>query len=112
MIIVGVVVGVLVLGAVLAWVVGRADVPGTPDAVTTQSSHGLAAGPLGPADVRALRFDQALRGYHMQQVDEALARLTEELAARDAEIDRLRSGGSGFSPTGTRTEGDEHDHRD
>ena len=112
MIIVAVVVGVLVLGAVLAWAVSRADVPGTPEAVATRSSQGLASGPLGPSDVRALRFNQSLRGYDMQQVDEALARLTEELAARDAEIVRLRSGAPRVPSTVTRTEGDEHEHRD
>ncbi|MFB9731238.1 DivIVA domain-containing protein [Ornithinimicrobium kibberense] len=90
MIILGAVVAVLVLGAGLAWLVARTDVPGVPPAVTTESAVPLPAGPVGPDQVRDLRFDQAVRGYRMAQVDEALRRLGQELAARDAEIARLR----------------------
>ncbi|ANS80393.1 hypothetical protein SGUI_2997 [Serinicoccus hydrothermalis] len=89
-IIVGVVAGVVALGAVLAWAISRRDVPGTPEAVGTQSARGLDPGPVRPGDVRALRFDLALRGYRMEQVDEAVERLGAELAERDAEIARLR----------------------
>ncbi|MFK5634680.1 MULTISPECIES: DivIVA domain-containing protein [unclassified Ornithinimicrobium] len=91
MIIVGVVVAVLVLGAVAAWAVARVDVPGVPDAVTTESAHPLPAGPLTAGDVHDLRFDQAVRGYRMAQVDQALGRLAGELAERDAEIARLNT---------------------
>ncbi|OLT39666.1 hypothetical protein BJF86_07385 [Serinicoccus sp. CNJ-927] len=89
-IIVGVVAGVVALGAVLAWAVARRDLPGTPEAVGTQSAQGLPAGPVGPGEVRSLRFDQALRGYRMEQVDGTLERLALELTERDAEIARLR----------------------
>jgi DivIVA domain-containing protein len=84
------VVAVLLVGAAAAWAVSRADVPGVPRAVTTESAHPLPTGPLGPDDVHDLRFDQAVRGYRMAQVDVALARLGQELAERDAEIARLR----------------------
>lgn len=92
MIILGAVVAVLVLGAGLAWLVVRTDVPGVPPAVTTESASPLPDGPVGPDQVRDLRFDQAVRGYRMAQVDQALRRLCEELAARDAEIALLRGG--------------------
>lgn len=92
MIIVGVVVAVLLLGAVVAWAVARADVPGVPAPVGTQSAEALPSGPVRPDDVHDLRFDQAVRGYRMAQVDAALARLSNELAERDAEIARLRAG--------------------
>jgi DivIVA domain-containing protein len=84
------VVAVLLVGAAAAWAVSRADVPGVPQAVTTESARPLPAGPLGSDDVHDLRFDQAVRGYRMAQVDVALARLGQELAERDAEIARLR----------------------
>ena len=90
MIIVVAVVAVLLVGAVAAWAVSRVDVPGVPAAVTTEPARPLPAGPVGPDDVHDLRFDQALRGYRMAQVDEALARLGRELLERDAEIARLR----------------------
>jgi DivIVA domain-containing protein len=89
------VVAVLALGAGLAWLVARADVPGVPPAVTTESATPLPPGRLAPDAVHGLRFDQAVRGYRMAQVDEALRRLAEELAERDAEIARLRRGDEG-----------------
>ncbi|MGB9376621.1 MAG: DivIVA domain-containing protein [Mycobacteriales bacterium] len=39
--------------------------------------------PVRAADVAATRFDRALRGYRMDQVDAVLDRLTAELANRD-----------------------------
>ena len=94
-IILGVVCAVIALGAVLAWAVTRQEVPGVGPAVGTQSARGLPSGPVGPDAVRAVRFDQALRGYRMEQVDEVLARLSDELHDRDAEITRLRDGAAG-----------------
>lgn len=38
-----------------------------------------ADGPLGPADLRAVRFSTALRGYRMSEVDALLDRLAAEL---------------------------------
>lgn len=43
-----------------------------------------------PADVDRLRFSPGLRGYRMDQVDEALQMLSAALAERDAEIARWR----------------------
>lgn len=91
MVIIGVVLLVLVLGAVAAVAVARLDVPGVPAAVTTTAAQPLPAGPLQVADVHDVRFDQAVRGYRMEQVDAALARLADELGERDAEIARLRA---------------------
>lgn len=90
MIIIGVVLLVLVLGAAAAVAVARVDVPGVPEAVTTTSATPLPSGPLRAADVHEVRFDQAVRGYRMEQVDAALSRLAGELGERDAEISRLR----------------------
>lgn len=91
MVIVGLVVAVLLLGALAAWAVSRTDVPGVPVPVTTQSAQALPPGPVRPETVHELRFDQAVRGYRMAQVDAALERLADELAARETEITRLRA---------------------
>ncbi len=69
--------------AVAASVGGQADLMAEmpPDSVP----RGLPdAGPVQAADVAGVRFDRALRGYRMDQVDAVLDRLIAELAARDA----------------------------
>lgn len=101
MIILGVALAVLLLGAVAAWAVARLDVPGVTAPVGTQSAQPLAEGPVGADQVHDLRFDQAVRGYRMEQVDRALARLADELSARDAEIARLRQEPGPDVPPGT-----------
>ena len=45
--------------------------------------------PLASEDIRRLRFGVTLRGYAMGQVDDVLARLAAEIAARDARIAEL-----------------------
>lgn len=45
--------------------------------------------PVNPADVEDLRFPVVFRGYRMDAVDVALARLADELADRDLRIERL-----------------------
>ena len=44
---------------------------------------------LRPDDVTHLRFSIAFRGYRMSEVDEALDRLSNEIAQRDARIEQL-----------------------
>lgn len=91
MILILTIVGVLLLGLVAAVVVLRSGVPGVPDPVTTESFEPPPPGGIEPDRVLDLRFDQAVRGYRMSQVDAVLDRLTEELRDRDAEITRLRA---------------------
>lgn len=74
--------------AVVVVVTGRAEVMAEMPADATPQ---LASGdPIRPADVAAARFDLALRGYRMDQVDALLDRVSTELAARDEEIAALR----------------------
>ena len=47
--------------------------------------------PVTRADIDALRFPLAARGYRMSDVDDALNRLAAELAERDARIADLES---------------------
>lgn len=49
----------------------------------------LPSGEIAGDDVRELRFQQALRGYRMEEVDWALARLADELERVAAERDDL-----------------------
>lgn len=52
------------------------------------------------ADVERLRFSPALRGYRMDQVDEALQRLAAALADRDDQLAALRQQGPGGPDVG------------
>jgi DivIVA domain-containing protein len=52
----------------------------------------LPEGALSPADIDGVRFAVGARGYRMDQVDDVMDRLAAELADRDAQIARLRSG--------------------
>ncbi|MFW6722258.1 DivIVA domain-containing protein [Streptomyces sp. MAR4 CNY-716] len=47
--------------------------------------------PLGRADIDALRLPVAVRGYRMDDVDDALDRVAAELAERDARIAELEA---------------------
>jgi DivIVA domain-containing protein len=69
---------------------GRADVMAEmpPDAVPVELPEDR---PITASDLTRVRFDLALRGYRMDQVDALLDRLGRELADRDEEISALRS---------------------
>ncbi|WP_153393092.1 DivIVA domain-containing protein [Ornithinicoccus halotolerans] len=81
---------VLLAGLALAALAGRLPVPGVPPPVTTESAPPPPSGSVRAEDLAQARFDLALRGYRMSQVDALLERLQHELAERDAEIARLR----------------------
>ena len=57
--------------------------------------------PLGPEDIRQLRFGVTLRGYAMGQVDDVLERLAREIAEKDATIAALTTTTDGQSATPT-----------
>ncbi|NHN55066.1 DivIVA domain-containing protein [Calidifontibacter sp. DB0510] len=80
---------VIVVGVVVAAVLGRFEAS-MDQPVRTTAFQPLPEGALSDADLDQLRFDQTLRGYRMGQVDDVIDRLREELADRDAEIRRLR----------------------
>lgn len=82
------VVALVLIGVAVA--VANADV-GMPEAPRDLPDTGLPADrSMRPEDVDAVRFSMAPRGYRMAEVDEAMSRLRDELAARDAEIAQLR----------------------
>jgi DivIVA domain-containing protein len=92
-------VAVLVAVATAAAVLGRVD--GSLAEATTTSSHvPLPDDGLTPGDLDGLRFDTALRGYRMSQVDAVIDRLRREIV--DLE-DRLDGRGEGaVIPVGAR----------
>ena len=77
-----------VVFAIVAFAAGRVDgmAPALPDA----AMRPLPEGPLAPEQLPDLRFAMAFRGYRMADVDAFIERVGVELAARDAEIERLR----------------------
>ena len=79
-----VVVGGGLIGVLLAMLAGRWPYDGLAEPVHTTPPVRLPRQP-GPDDVAALRFDTALRGYRMDQVDEALSILQRRLAELEGE---------------------------
>jgi DivIVA domain-containing protein len=84
------------LGAVLvlfvAAVVATREDQAMAEAAQDLPDLALPPRPLGPADVAAVRFSMAPRGYRMSEVDVVLERLAAELADRDRQLAELRSG--------------------
>lgn len=76
--------GAVILGA-LGWLISVADSglgPEPPD----QPDLGPVDRQISAADVDALRFRLAFRGYRMEDVDAAMRRLADALAAAEAEL--------------------------
>lgn len=83
---------VVVVGAVTLVVVGGGDGGGLRDSEPDRLHDPLPQDrPLGRADVEAVRFPVTVRGYVMNDVDDALDRLGAELAERDARIAELEA---------------------
>ena len=80
---VAVVVAVLTAAAVL----GRVD-GSLADATSSMSHVPLPEDQLTPDDIDELRFDTALRGYRMSQVDAVIDRLRREIGDLDDELAR------------------------
>ena len=81
---------VAVAGVAVAVAVGRIS-GGMAEPTSTVPVRALPDGDVEPADVDQLRFEVALRGYRMQQVDAALDRLRTELARYQEEHARLQA---------------------
>ena len=56
---------------------------------------------LTPDDIDALRFDTAMRGYRMSQVDAVIDRLRREIGDLDDELSRARQAGRALANTAT-----------
>lgn len=70
------------------------------DPTSTQSFGGLPKGSLTTDDIALLRFDQALRGYRMDQVDEVIDALSARLSALETEVESLYAAGASSPAAG------------
>jgi DivIVA domain-containing protein len=93
-------VAVIVAVVTAAAVLGRVD-GSLADATTTMSHVPLPEDQLTPADIDELRFDTAMRGYRMSQVDGVIDRLRREIADLDDELTRVRESNAALA-TATR----------
>lgn len=84
-----IVVGVLLVGGFAALVTRRADYDPMAEATTTQSDPQLSQG-FGSGEISSIRFDTALRGYRMDQVDAVLDQLQARIADLEASGDTPR----------------------
>ena len=76
---------ILLIGLIVAAVMGK--IGGFMAAPTSsQSFGGLPAGPLATDSLAQLHFDQALRGYRMNQVDEVIDALTARVRELESEV--------------------------
>jgi DivIVA domain-containing protein len=76
---------VLLIGLTTAAVMGK--VGGfMADPTSSQSFAGVPEGPLSTRDLVELRFDQALRGYRMDQVDEVIDALSARIHDLESEV--------------------------
>lgn len=76
-------VAVVLVVITVAAVLGRVD-GSLADATTTMSHVPLPEDRLTSADLDGLRFDTAIRGYRMSEVDEVIDRLRREIAELSA----------------------------
>jgi DivIVA domain-containing protein len=72
---------VLLIGGIAVVAAGQGE--SLAPAETDEPRPRLPDRPLGPADLRAVRFTTAMRGYRAEEVDGLLARLADEMEARD-----------------------------
>lgn len=85
-----VIVAVVLVAAVLAVASGRLPADPLADPVRSTPDPGLPEQPRA-SDVDAVRFDTAMRGYRIREVDARLEELRDDLAQRERTLDRLRA---------------------
>ena len=92
-----VVVAVVLIAAFLAMLAGRLPYDGMSEPVHTTPAVDLPVD-AGPDDVAALHFDTALRGYRMDQVDQALNILQKRIAALEEDVAGTPAGATPSPP--------------
>ncbi len=96
-----IILAVLLIGLAAAFVLGRRAglSMGMPEPVSSAAGRGLPPGEeITSHALGAVRFDRAVRGYRMDQVDAVLDRLRAELADREARLGELATAGGGVFP--------------
>lgn len=77
----------LAIGVIAVLVAGK--IGQLEDPVIDRYRPEIPLAPLSVTDVESFRFATAVRGYRMEDVDEALGRLTETLRIREAQLAAL-----------------------
>ena len=90
---------VVLVAAVLGVASGRLPADPLAEAVRSTPDPGLPEQPAAD-DVPAVRFDTALRGYRMEDVDDRLEALRGELAERERTLAGLRAQHPDDAPEG------------
>lgn len=80
-----IVVAVLLVGAFAALITGRIGYDPLSEPTTTQSDPSLREEFASP-EVASVRFDTALRGYRMDQVDHVLDQLQDRIAELEVQV--------------------------
>jgi DivIVA domain-containing protein len=84
---------ILLIGLTAAAVMGR--IGGfMAEPTSSHAFAGVPGGSLSVDDIRELHFDQALRGYRMDQVDEVIDALSARLGDLEAEVASLQAAGA------------------
>lgn len=83
------VIAVLLIGAFAALVTGRLGYDPMADATTSQGAPTL-SDDFASDEISAVRFDTALRGYRMDQVDAVLDHLQARIAELESNTDTVR----------------------
>ena len=90
---------IVLIGLTVAAVLGK--ISGSMAAPTSsQSFSGVPAEPWSAADMAQLHFDQALRGYRMNEVDEVIDALTGRLRELESLVASLSVTGEGTAAKG------------
>jgi DivIVA domain-containing protein len=91
---------VLLIGLTAAAVMGK--IGGfMAEPTSTHAFSGAPSGSLSADEVKGLRFDQALRGYRMDQVDETIDALAERLRQLEAAAAPLPPAGASLPAAAT-----------
>ena len=98
-------VAVVVAVVTAAAVLGRVD-GSLADATTTMSHVPLPEDQLTTGDLDELRFDTAMRGYRMSQVDGVIDRLRREIDDLGDELARSREARTALTPSAALTHGE------
>ena len=69
------------------------------DPVASTPDHGLPPGPFRAEAIDAVRFDTALRGYRMDQVDEVIDRLQMHIVELESVVGPVSSTAQPVDPT-------------
>jgi len=89
---------ILLIGLTTAAVMGK--IGGfMADPTSTQSFSGVPAGTLSTDEIAQLHFDQALRGYRMDQVDQVIDALTARVRELESESEAHSSSVPGVTST-------------